>query len=142
MKVDAAIENDIVQITIYGSVVGIRSLNDSLMCKEGFYLPTHCYQDKKSHISNDGELVFENEETGDKIPSIISSVSELSFRVNPLSVELTTLSYIPKCKIVKYMGNLTFPFIREVRMIFLKTNQIKKNLLSNFFIIFHYRKLH
>lgn len=73
------------QISIIGTVVGIRNLNESLVCTNGLslYLPTHCYQDKKSRISNDHHDVFDNdEETGDKIeiPVTISTVSELSNR--------------------------------------------------------------
>lgn len=82
-------------------------MNESLVFKNSLYLPTHCYQDKKNRTSSD-EFVFENdEETCEKIeiPATITSVSDLSNRGNPLCVELTTLSYIPRCKIVKYLGN-------------------------------------
>lgn len=84
-KVDASNEADIIQITMIGSVVGIRSLNESLVCRNGvsLYLPTHCYQDKKPRLSGDGELVFDNDEEACEkieIPSTISSVLELSNR--------------------------------------------------------------
>ena len=84
-KVDASNEADIIQITMIGTLVGIRSLNESLVCRNGMslYLPTHCYQDKKSRLSSDGELVFENDEEACEkieIPSTISSVLELSNR--------------------------------------------------------------
>ena len=119
-KVDASAETDIIQISLIGSVVGIRNLNESLACKNGLglYLPTHCYQEKKAKIPHDSEHVFENDdEACDKIeiPASISSVFELSNRGNPACVELTTLNHLgPKCKILKYIGVLTFPFIREV----------------------------
>ena len=84
-KVDASNEADIIQIAMIGTVVGIRKLNDSLVCRNGLslYLPTHCYQEKKSRFSNDGELVFDtDEEACEKIeiPSAVSSVSALSNR--------------------------------------------------------------
>lgn len=85
-KVDASNEADIIQITMIGTVVGIRTLNDSLVCRNGLslYLPTYVYQGKKSRFSNaDGELVFDNDEEACEkieIPSTISSVFELSNR--------------------------------------------------------------
>ena len=84
-KVDASNEADIIQISMIGTVAGIRSLNDSLVCGNGLslYLPTHCYQDKRWRPSCDGDLVFDNdEEACDKveIPSVISSVGALSNR--------------------------------------------------------------
>lgn len=74
---------DVVQISVIGSVVGIKNLNESLVRENGLYLPTTIYQDKKSQISNDGELVFDNDEEACEkieIPATILSVSELSNR--------------------------------------------------------------
>lgn len=99
-KIEAGAEDNIVQITVFGSVVGLKNFNQSLMCKKGLnlYLPTHCYQDKKTKFSNDNEFVFESEEENCEkldLPSTITSVFKLQNRGSPASVELTTLSYLP-----------------------------------------------
>lgn len=113
-------EADFVQVLIFGSVTGIRSLSNQLICANtsSLYLPTHCYQDRRRKLFDapelDGQLIVEEEPIPRlELPANITSVHDLPNRGNPACVELTTLSYLPGCSIVKYMGNLVFPFIRE-----------------------------
>lgn len=113
-------EADFVQVVIFGSVAGLRTYSNQLMCNNSasLYLPTHCYQDRRRKLFDvqefDGQLIVEEEPLPRlELPASISSVHDLPNRGNPACVELTTLSYLPGCSIIKYMGNLVFPFIRE-----------------------------
>jgi hypothetical protein len=113
-------EADFVQVVIFGSVVGLRTYSSQVLCgtSASLYLPTHCYQDRRRKLFDiqefDGQLIAEEEPVPRlELPANITSVHDLPNRGNPACVELTTLSYLPGCSIIKYMGNLVFPFIRE-----------------------------
>ena len=86
-KLDAP-ETDVVQVAIVGSVAGLRTLSDQLVCRSSckLYLPTHCYQEKRRKLTNtdDNEYLFHTHEeelcAKLELPATISSVHDLPNR--------------------------------------------------------------
>ncbi|XP_044741540.1 C2 domain-containing protein 5 isoform X2 [Chrysoperla carnea] len=115
-------EIDEIQLTAYGTAMGIKKMNRSF--KEKKKITHSISRDVKKGLDEYDEIftLEEDEEpsqqvVSNNVPSNLPSkqlrIHTEPFQASRHGIDITSLSYIPGGHIVQYLGNINFFFIRE-----------------------------